>query len=214
MGSLRGPILYVYSHDNLHGRCRKFARVIFYFWVVLTADLNSRTEALNQKKRTEFLPPAAKEVQLLVPMLTFIAQFSIHSAANCQIVIGIGALNMLLRIYVIFTTLSGATRDEIERKVALRDACRSTTRILGRVEHEDVVFNHPVCMLWLDCHPQPPKYTTKDPSDRIQDRWAAWSRVETSCVMRRVIALYRYTVGAAGGDIDLETAIDLVWFTG
>ena len=156
--------------------------------------------------------PSSQEVQHLVPVLNFFAQFAMQSDSTCQTVLDAGVLTTILRIYVVFPIFSGSTREDFDRKVALRDACRLTLRILGQSRHHEAVFNHPVCIFWADCNYQPPAYTIDAPIDPVQDRWVAWRRTEKSCVKRRVIAIYRHSLWSAGSNMNVEACIDLVGF--
>jgi hypothetical protein len=161
------------------------------------------------------LPPSSKEVLVLTPVLNFIARIATHSDSACRTVLDVGILNMVLRIYVIFHTLSDTTREDADHKLALRDACRVTLDVLCQSQHQEAVFNHPVCILWTNCHSQPPGYIVDGPTDFVQNRCAAWRRVENSCVKRRAAVIYRYSLwkSDAGSDVNMQACIDIVEFT-
>ena len=162
------------------------------------------------------LPPRSKEVMVLTPVLNFIARIATHSDSACRTVLDVGILNMILRIYVIFLTLSDTTREDADHKLALRDACRLTLDVLGQSQHQEAVFNHPVCILWTYCHSQPSGYIVDGPTDvLVQNRCAAWRRVENSCVKRRAAVIYRYSLwkSDAGGDVNMQACIDIIEFT-
>jgi hypothetical protein len=161
------------------------------------------------------LSPCSNEVLGLAPVLNFISQVSTQSDSACQTVLDVGILNMLLRIYVVFPTLSDSTREDADRKLELRDACWLIFDVLGQSQYREVVHNHPVCILWTDCHSQPPGYTVDAPTDPVQDRCAAWRRVEKSCVKRRAVAIYKYSLwkAEAGTNVGMQACIDIVEFT-
>ena len=69
-------------------------------------------------------------------------------------------LDMLLGIYVMHLTLFGATLQEVNHKEVLRAAYgRALTVLSQSLQYQEQVLNHPVCILWTDCHSQPPGYT-------------------------------------------------------
>jgi hypothetical protein len=159
------------------------------------------------------IPPSSKEVQLLIPVLNFIARFATQNDSARQAIINIGVLNMVLRIYIIFPAISGSTPEDEDRRLVLRDACRSILYILGQSRHMEAVHTHPACTLWIDCQLQPPGYSVDGPTRLFQDRWAAWRRVETSCVKRRATVICRHSLWKSGSNVNMEACIDLVEFT-
>ncbi|KIM71280.1 hypothetical protein PILCRDRAFT_757859 [Piloderma croceum F 1598] len=164
-------------------------------------------------ERASMLSPSSKELSVLAPVLHFISRFAIQSDSARQTALDSGILDMILRIYVILPTLSDSTRQNADRKI-LRDASRLTLELLGQSQHQEAVLNHPVCTLWKDVHSQPPGYVIDAPADPAQERCAAWRRVEKSCVERRMIVIYRYTLWKpdAGGGVAIEACDDIVEF--
>jgi hypothetical protein len=179
----------------------------------VTANPDDRDDSLHQKDRTAMLPPSSKEVLVLAPVLNFIARISTQSESACQTVLEAGVLDILLRIYVIFSMLSNAAQQDADYKEALRGACRLTIVILGQSpRHQGTVFNHPVCILWTDCHSQPPGYAVEAPAE---DRGVAWRRVNRLYVQRREIAIYRGSLWRLNNDTvrNIEVCADIVGFT-
>jgi len=174
------------------------------------SDVEELNDSLNQKA---MLSPSSKEVLVLATVLDFIARISTQSESACQTVLDAGILDMLLRIYVVFSTLSDATPQDVDYKDTLRGACRLNIVVLGQSpQHQGTVFNHPVCILWTDCHSQPPGYAIEAP---VEDRCAAWRRVSRSYVQRRVIAIYRGSLRKPNNDTvrNIEVCADIVDFT-
>ena len=153
--------------------------------------MDRRTDSLIREERSHMLPPSSKEVLMLTPMLNFISRFATQNDSACRTVLDVGILNMLLRIYIIFPVLSGTTREDADRKLALRDTCRLVLDILGQSPDRDTTFNHPICILWTDCNSQPPGYTDNAPADPVHDRCSTWRRVEMPCVKRRALVIYK-----------------------
>ena len=209
----RRAYVFVYPYDNLPEQRREFVSINTVFWLGVTADLNHRNDTLDQKDKSTKLLPSSKEVQLFIPVLKFITQFAMQNDSTCRAVISLGVLNMVLRIYIIFPMLSSSMREDDDHKLALRDACRSTLYILGQSQNMEVVHTHPACVLWSDCQLQPPGYVVDTPTIFFQDRWAAWRRVESSCVKRRVTVIYRYSLWKSSRNVDMEALIDMVEFT-
>jgi len=178
------------------------------------ADLNGRTDSLIRKERIRTVSPSSKEVLVLVPVLNFISRFAAQSDPACQIALDAGVLDILLRIYIIFPTLSDSTGENAGRKVALRDACQSTLGVLSQSQHQEAIIKHPVCILWKDVHSQPPRYTIDAPTNPDNERSVEWRRVEKSCVERRMIIIYNYALWKPrhDGNVD-EACIDIVEFT-
>jgi hypothetical protein len=153
---------------------------------------------------------------VLVPVLNFIFRFATESYSACQVALDAGVLDILLRIYIVFPTLSDTTRRNADCKVALREACRSTLNVLGQSQHQEAIFNnHPVCILWKDVRSQPPGHTIDAPTNSDEERCIAWRRVEKSCVERRMIVIYRYSLWelGPGSNVDMEACADIVEFT-
>ena len=177
--------------------------------------MDGRTDSLLRKERAIMLSPSSKEVQVLAPVLDFIARIATQSDSACQTILDVGVLDMILRIYIIFPTLSASTQEDADRRLALRDACRLTLGVLGQSQHQEAVSNHPACILWADCHSQPPNYTVDTPVDPVQNRCAAWRRVEKSAIERRAVVIYRYFLRKADAstDMDVDAYIDIVEFT-
>jgi hypothetical protein len=132
---------------------------------------------------------SSEEMLVLPSVLSFIASIATQSDRACETVLEAGILDMLLHIYIVFTTLSDTAPQDAYLKDALRGACRLILGILGQSPpRQGTVFNHPVCILWTDCHSHPSGYAVET---NIQDRCAAWRRADRSNVMRRVLAIYR-----------------------
>jgi hypothetical protein len=154
---------------------------------------------------------------VLTPILNFISQFSMQSNHNCQITVDVSFLHMILRIYVVIPTLSDSTQEDDDAILALRDACRSSLEVLARSQNQEVVLNHPVCILWIDVRSQPPEYALEAQIDPVRERCAAWRGVEQSCVRRRALMIYKYSLWRTDADGDtaaaLAACVDMVEFT-
>jgi hypothetical protein len=141
----------------------------------------------------------------------------VQNDSTCRTVLEAGVLNMLLRIYVAFPMPSDAARDEVEQKLALFDACRSTIFLLSRSsQNQAMILSHPVCVLWTDCRPQTLGYSAGDPESLFKDRCIAWRRADRSCAKRRLVVIYRGTLWKSNVDTvaDIEACVDIVEFTG
>jgi hypothetical protein len=158
------------------------------------------------------MSPSRKEVLVLAPVLNFITRFAMQSDTACRTATDVGSLNILLHIYIVFPTLSNSTQEDFDRKLALRDACRSILGVLCLSQHQGVVLKHPICILWSDLHSQLPGYSTDASTDPVQVRSTAWRGVEKSCVDRRALAIYRYSLWKPP-ESSLEVCIDIVEFT-
>lgn len=121
---------------------------------------------------------------------------------------------MLLRVYVAFPMLSDSAMNEVERKLALLDACRSTLEVLSQSsENQEMILSHPVYVLWADCRSHPMEYNSSD--SPMDDRCAAWRRTDRSCVKRRLVVIYRGSLWKSNIDTtaDIEACVDIVEFT-
>jgi hypothetical protein len=153
---------------------------------------------------------SSKEMLVLPPVLGFIAWIATEVDWGCKTVLETGILDMLLHVYIVFATLSDTAIQDADLKEALRGACRLILVILGQsLEHQIMVFNHPVCVLWTGCYSPPLEYGGKD---YIQDRCASWRRVDRSYVMRRALAIYRGTLRKSEKDVT-DCCTDIVEFT-
>lgn len=132
-----------------------------------------------------------------------------------ETVLEAGVLDLLLRVYIIFPTLSDAEADDASQKMALLDACRSVMEVLSLSPQIEAISNHPVCILWTSCCTQPPGYTTEPADNTLLDRGTAWSRADKSCAKRRMTLIYKGSLW--NSDIhdmgDMETCMDIVEFT-
>jgi hypothetical protein len=132
---------------------------------------------------------SSEEILVLPSVLSFIASIATQSDRACETVLEAGILDMLLHIYIVFTTLSDTAPQDAYLKDALRGACRLILGILNQSpQRQRTVFNHPACILWTGYHSYHPGYVVQA---SIQDRCAAWRRADRSNVMRRVLAIYR-----------------------
>lgn len=142
---------------------------------------------------TKNLTPSSKEARSLVSTLELIARVAGDSDETLQIVLESGALDILLRIYVIFPLFSQSSIDGAEPWLALLSGCRSLLLLLVQSpQHSDTVINHPVSILWTDCRPTPPTYSREARDFRygLSERCLAWRRVARTCAKRRVSSIY------------------------
>jgi hypothetical protein len=147
---------------------------------------------------------------LLPPVLGFIAWIATQNDWAFQTVLEAGILDMILHIYIVFTTLPDTAPQDAYLKEALRSACRLILVILGQsLPHQGTVFNHPVCILWTDCYLQPPGHAVQA---NLQDRRAAWRRADRSNVMRRVLAIYNRILWKSTNDA-IDVCADIVELT-
>lgn len=145
----------------------------------------------------------------LAPMLKFIAQIASQSDLACQTVLEAGILDILLRIYVIFPALSSSLPEDVGCKSTLMDACQLTVTVLCRLlEKPQMVYNHPVCMLWTD-------RDSERPDNPLQNRCGAWRRAPRSCTFRRLVVIHTGSLWRPNNDIvgGLEACMDIVEFT-
>jgi hypothetical protein len=162
----------------------------------------NRNGSLYQEKCTV---SSSEEMLLLPPVLGFIAWTATQSDWAFQTVLEGGILDMLLHIYIVFTTLPDTPQDAY-LKEALRGACRLILVILGQsISHQRTVFGHPVCILWTGCYGHAVQAN-------LQDRRAAWRRADRSNVMRRVLAIYNCTLWKSTEDA-IDVCADIVEFT-
>lgn len=155
------------------------------------------------------LSSSSKKVALLAPVLKFMAQIATQNDLTCQTVLEAGILDIILRIYVIFPTLSDSLPEDVGRKLALMDACQLVVVILCRsLEKPAIVYNHPVCILWTDRN-------SKRPDSPLQNRCGAWRLAPGSCALRRLVVIFTDSLWASNIDIvtGLEACMDIVEFT-
>jgi hypothetical protein len=176
--------------------------------VTITQRLDDRYDSLHRKDKGAILSSSSKEVMALAPVLKFMAQIAAQSDLSCQTVLEASILDMLLRIYVIFPTLSDSLPEDVGRKLTLVDACQLIVIVLCRtLEKPETVYIHPVCILWTDRN-------SKRPDSPLQNRCGAWRRASRSCALRRLVVIY---MGSLWKSIDivkgLEACMDIVEFT-
>ncbi|KIM82871.1 hypothetical protein PILCRDRAFT_459797 [Piloderma croceum F 1598] len=154
------------------------------------SSVDELTDSLY-RNRTAAKISSSEDMLVLPSVLSFIASIATQSDQGCETILEAGVLDMLLHIYIVFTTLSDTAPQDAYLKEALHGACRLILGILDQSPQRQrtAVFNHPVCILWTDCHSNPPGYAVET---NIQDRSAAWRRADRSNVMRRVLAIYRF----------------------
>jgi hypothetical protein len=132
---------------------------------------------------------SSKEMLVLPPVLSFIAWIATQSDWVCQAILDAGVLDMLLHVYIVYATLFDTAQQDTELKEVLRGACRLILAILTQShQHQKMVFDHPVCILWPDLYSPPPDYSVKA---HVQDRCVAWRRVDRLYIMRRAITIYK-----------------------
>jgi hypothetical protein len=151
-------------------------------------------------------------------MLDIVIQIGAQNDSTCRTILEAGVLNMLLRIYVAFPMFSHSTPDDVEHKLALLDACRSTLVVLSMSpQNQEMIFSHPVCGLWTDCRPRILGYPVdyESPESHFKNRCAAWRRADKSCVKRRLVVIYRGSLWKSNMDTiaDMEACVDIVEFT-
>lgn len=174
---------------------------------------DDRCDSLYREEKTGKVPSASKEVLMIAPVLNFVTRIAMQSDSTCQAVLEAGILDILLRIYIIFPALSSVTPHDNASKEELRSVCGSTLTVLGQSQQYQItVLNHPVCILWPDCHSQPPVYAVDEP---VQDRCTTWRRLHASCVHRRVIVIYKGPLWKPSHDAADDTHVcgDIVEFT-
>ena len=172
-------------------------------------NLNDRNKSTYRKEGAVMIS-SSKEMQLLPPMLSFIAWIATQIDWAGQAVLDAGILDMLLHIYIVFTTLSDTAPQDVDLKEALRGACRLILVILGQShQHQKIVFDHPVCILWTGLYSPPPDYAVKA---HVQDRCSTWRRVDRLYIMRRAIAIYRCTLWRSKYNAN-DVCTDIVEFT-
>lgn len=160
---------------------------------------------------------SSKEARSLVAVLNLISEIVAESDSMCRTVLKAGILDIILRIYVIFSAFSQSVLDGPKSWVALRSACACILLILSQSSPncEDVV-SHPVCALWSECYPIPPAYTDVSPSfhETSLGRSNAWRRAPRSCVKRRItmILLGCLWKSNARSAEDVETCGDILEF--
>jgi hypothetical protein len=146
-------------------------------------------------------------------VLDFVRRIATQGDSACHIVLESGILDMLLGTYVIFPALSDAGWQDANSRAALRGACCSTLVVLGQSpQHQSIVFNHPVCILWTDCHPEFPLYPINVP---IHDRSKTWRRVHSSYVKRREVIICKGSLWKPSNyaTVDTEVRGDIAEFT-
>jgi hypothetical protein len=153
---------------------------------------------------------SSKEMLVLPPVLSFIAWIATQIDWACQAVLDAGVLDMLLRVYIVYTTLFDTVQQDTDLKDALCGACRLILVILAQShQHQKTVFDHPVCILWAGLYSLPSDYAVKP---HFQDRCAAWRQVDRLYIMRRVITIYRGSLWKSQKDAT-DVCADIVEFT-
>ncbi|KIM86149.1 hypothetical protein PILCRDRAFT_335112 [Piloderma croceum F 1598] len=187
--------------------------VAFFFSTLMSTCMNDVDELNYSPYREEgpaMVSSSSKEMLVLPPVLGFIAWVMTQVDWGCKTVLETGILDMLLHVYIVFASLSDTAVQDADLKEALRGACRLILVILGQsLEHQTMVFNHPVCVLWTGGYSPPSEFGGKY---YIQDRCASWRRVDRSYVMRRALAVYRGTLRESEKDV-ADLCADIVEFT-
>lgn len=138
------------------------------------------------------MPSTSKEALLLAPVLQFLVQIARNSHLACETTLDAGILDFLLRIYVLFPAFSTSDVENARNKLDLLNTCQTTLLELSKPwDLQDRVVNHPVCVLWTACHPQPPRYSNDIPDDTATGRCIAWRQVEGSYARRRMVVIYK-----------------------
>jgi hypothetical protein len=178
-------------------------------FITITQWLDNRYDSLQEKGKSTTLSSSSKAVVGLIPVLKFVTQVATQSDLACLTVLEAGILDTLLRIYVIFPALSSKLPEDFGRKSTLMDACQLTVVVLCRLlEKPQMVYNHPVCILWTD-------RDSKRPDNPLQNRCGAWRRVPRSCALRRLVVIYTGSLWKSNSDIigGLEACMDIIEFT-
>lgn len=175
-----------------------------------------RQDALYHKERKATLSPSVKEILVLLCVLDFIGQIATQSASTNSTVLAAGVLDLLLRVYVVFPTLSEVEADDANQKFVLLDACRSIMNALFPSPQIDAIIpDHPVFILWTSCYAQSPGYSGEVMGGTSLDRGFAWSQANKFVSKRRMSSIYKGSLWKS--DIhdmgDMETCIDIVEFT-
>jgi hypothetical protein len=167
----------------------------------------ARYDSVHRKDKGDRLSSSSSEVVVLTPVLKFVTHIATQNDLASQTVLEAGILDMLLRIYVIFPALSGSLPEDVGRKLALMDACRSIVIVLG-MSSETLVFNHPVCILWTDRN-------SEHLDNPFKERCDAWRRTSRPCALRRLVVIYINSLWKSVNDIisGREACIDIVGFT-
>lgn len=157
---------------------------------------------------------SVKQVAAAGQVLNFMGQVAAPSAY--QVVLDAGVLDMILRVYVIFPMLAVPTAADSDRKAELFETCQAMLARLSQAT--PTVFNHPVCILWTDCHAQPhaqPPVYSKDTQESPIVSRAAWRRASRVCAHRRVMVIFKGSPWNSNFDTtgDIEAYADLVEFT-
>jgi hypothetical protein len=95
--------------------------------------------------------------------------------------------------FVILPSFSRSAIDAPEHWSPLLKASRATLRVLSRSEtNHNIVLQHPVCFIWMDCHLHPPAYSLEPPSplDALLVRSTAWREVAEACIRRRIMMIF------------------------
>lgn len=159
---------------------------------------------------------SSKEALLLLPMLRFLEKIATNSYLDFETTLDAGILDFLLRIYVVFPAFSTSDADDARNKLQLLNACQTTLLTLFRWDLQDEVVNHPVCVLWTDCDPQPPGYFEDTPENTTtMKRCATWRCVDVSYVRRRMAVIYKGSLWKANRhEIENNQACtDIIEFT-
>ncbi|KIM86727.1 hypothetical protein PILCRDRAFT_314087 [Piloderma croceum F 1598] len=156
-------------------------------------DIEQLYDARYQKSKDTILVTMTEQAKVLIPLLQFVSRSASQNDSACRTALNAGILDLLLRIYVIFPSFSRSAIDAPEHWSPLLKACRSTLHVLSRSEtNHDVVLQHPVCFIWMDCHPHPPVYSLepRSPLDVLLARCAAWRETGKACVRRRIMMIF------------------------
>ena len=155
-------------------------------------ELSDRYDKQYRTEQEVVLSTSSKEAQALVSVLNLVVEIATESDSTCRTVLKAGILDVILRIYVIFSAFSHSVIDGAEPWVALLSACACIILTLSQSSpNRGEVVSHPVYSLWSECYPIPPAYTAvPGPSHETPlSRPDAWRRAARSCVKRRIVMI-------------------------
>lgn len=185
-------------------------------FVVYHAHWHISDDNLTGNEMRRKLSNLTKEALQLVPLIDFIGGLARHNQVAGQAAVEGGFLDMLLRIYVVFPTFYTPDAESRARQSAMLTACKSALEVFSAgTLHADILWNHPVCDLWLRGDQLIPNCAPKTPLESLEDRCFTWRRAGALMVKRRLMMIWSTSAWSGGNreDAEFQACIDMVEFS-